>query len=323
MLIYFLVYVDLIITGSDPSLVDTIIRQLDSKFSIKDLGVLFFFYGVKVLTTPTGLLLSQQKYVIDLLSKHNMLGSKPVSTPLVVSTSLTAKDGVVSVNATMYRQVVGGLQYLQMTRSDISFVVNKLSQFMHASSEYHWGAIKHLFRHFNGTRSLGIQLLADTPLTLHGFSNAHWASNPNDHTSTRAFLIFLGTNLISWNSTKLRTVARSFTEAEYRAIAVTVAEQQRVKSPLSDLLALVRLPPTLFSDNLGTGYLSVNPIFHYHMKHFVIDYHFVHDMVQSSDLYIVHVSASDQLVDALTKYLSRSRLFYLCNKVDVIPNTRS
>ena len=115
-LLYFLVYVDdLIITGSDPSLVDTIIRKLDSKFSTKYLGVLSFFCGVEVLTTPVGLLLSQQKYVIDLLRKHNMLGSKPVSTLLVVDTSLTTKDGTTPVNATMYCQVLGDLQHLWMT----------------------------------------------------------------------------------------------------------------------------------------------------------------------------------------------------------------
>ena len=108
-LLYFLVYVnDLIITSSGPSLVDTIIQQLDSKFSMKDLGVLSFFCGVEVLGTPTGLLLSQQKYVIDLLSTHNMLGSKPVSTPLVVGTSLTTNDGIALINATIYLQVVGG-----------------------------------------------------------------------------------------------------------------------------------------------------------------------------------------------------------------------
>ena len=96
----FLVYVDdLIIIGKDPSLVDNIIWQLDSKFSIKDLGVLSFFCGVEVLATSTGLLLSQQKYVINLLSKHHMLDSKPVSTPLAVGTSLTATDGTLSVNA--------------------------------------------------------------------------------------------------------------------------------------------------------------------------------------------------------------------------------
>ena len=131
-----MVYVDdLLIIGSDPSLVDNIIRQLDSKFSTKDIGVLSFFFGVKVLAISTSLLLSQQKYVIDFLSKHNMLYSKPVSTPLFMGTSLTAIDGTASVNATMYRQVVSGLQHLKMTRPDISLTVNKLSQFMHAPFE--------------------------------------------------------------------------------------------------------------------------------------------------------------------------------------------
>ena len=126
---------------------DNIIRQLDSKFSIKDLEVLSFFCGVKVLATSTSLLLSQQKYVIDLMSKHNMLDSKLVSAPFAVDTSLIASDGSVLVNATMYCQVVGGLQNLRITHPDISFVKNKLSRFMHVPSKHHWGAIKRLLHY--------------------------------------------------------------------------------------------------------------------------------------------------------------------------------
>ena len=89
--------------------------------------MLSFFCGVEVLATSTGLLLSQQKYVIDLMRKHNMLNSKPISTPLIVDTSLIAIDGFALVNDTTYFQMVSGLYHLRMTRSDISFVVNKLS----------------------------------------------------------------------------------------------------------------------------------------------------------------------------------------------------
>ena len=92
-----------------------------------------------------------------------MLGFKPASTLLVMGTSLAANDGIVSVNATKYCQVIGDLQHLWMTRPDISFSMNKLSQFMHASSKHHWRAVKCLLCYLNDTRSFGIRLLADTP----------------------------------------------------------------------------------------------------------------------------------------------------------------
>ena len=68
---------------------------------------------------------------------HNMLDSKSVSTPLVVGSILTLHDSASLMNATMYRQLVGGLKHVRITRPNVSFVVNKLSQFMHALSKYH------------------------------------------------------------------------------------------------------------------------------------------------------------------------------------------
>ena len=180
-----------------------------------------------------------------------------------------------------------------MTRPNISFAVNKLPQFMHAPSKHHWGAVKRLFRYLNGTRSFDIWLLVDTPLTLHGFSNADWVGNPDDRTSIWAFLIFLSANPISWISTKQRTVAPSSIEAEYNVIVVVAAELQWVKSLLSKLLTLVRLQPTLFLDNLGATYLFANPVFHSRMKHLAIDYHFVRDLVQLSKLRVVLVFIGD------------------------------
>ena len=95
---------------------------------------------------------------------------------------------------------------------------------MHAPSELHWGAVKSLLSYLNGTKSFDIRLLVGTPLALHGFFDVDWAGNPNDCTSTGAFLIFLSANPISWRSTKQRTIARSSIEAEYYAITVAVVE---------------------------------------------------------------------------------------------------
>ena len=82
-----------------------------------------------------------------------------------------------------------------------------------------------------------------------------------------AFLIFLSANPISWSSTKQRIVAHSSTEAQYRAITAAAIELQWVKSLLSELLAPVLLPPTLFLNNLGVTYLYDNLVFYSHMKH--------------------------------------------------------
>ena len=131
---------------------------------------------------------------------------------------------------------------------------------------------------------VGIRLLVDTPRTLHSFFDVDCAGNPDDRTSKGAFLIFLGTNPVSWSSTKQRTVARSSTEAKYHAIATAATKLQWVKSLLSELLIPMHSSPTLFSDNLGVIYLSANSVLHSRMKHLAIDYHFVRDLVQSSEL---------------------------------------
>ena len=103
-------------------------------------------------------------------------------------------------------------------------------------------------------------------------------------------------------------------------MATTTIELQWV---LSKLLAPVQLLPTLFSNNFGATYIFVNPVFHSRMKHLAIDYHFVRDLVQSSELRVVHVFVGHQLANVLTKSLSQFRIFYLYNKITVIYDTPS
>jgi hypothetical protein len=76
-----------------------------------------------------------------------MDGAKDVTIPLSTSVSLKLNDGSAVVNPTEYRKVIGALQYLSLTRPDISFAVNKLSQFMHCPSTIHWTATKRLLRY--------------------------------------------------------------------------------------------------------------------------------------------------------------------------------
>ena len=143
---YFLVYVDdIVITGNNKNFVASIIKKLGDHFSLKDVGLLHFFLGVEVVPTQAGLFLSQHKYIRELLSNTNMSGAKDVSTPLSTTQSLKLLDGTTNVDSTEFRRIIGSLQYVSLTRPDISFAVNKLSQFMHKPTTTHFTATKSFF----------------------------------------------------------------------------------------------------------------------------------------------------------------------------------
>ncbi|KAK0594932.1 hypothetical protein LWI29_001900 [Acer saccharum] len=166
-------------------------------------------------------------------------------------------------------------------------------------------------QYLRGTISHGLLLCRDSPISLHAYSNADWVDNKDDRTFTSAYVIFLGSNVISWCSRKQRTVARSSTEAEYRAIAHTTAEVIWISSLLCELLISPSTPPTIYCDNISATYLCSNPVFHSWMKHIAIDFHFVREKVQSGKLRVSHVVSSDQLADSLIKPLSRTRFTML------------
>lgn len=128
------------------------------------------------------------------------------------------------MNPPEFRMVVGSLQYLAFTRPDISYAVNKLSQFMHKSTDDHWQIAKWVLRYLDGTPSHGILIRKKSPLLLHAYSDADWDGDPHDYVSTNAYIIYLGSTLISWSAKKQTGVAQSSTKAECRVVANTSSE---------------------------------------------------------------------------------------------------
>lgn len=203
LVLYVLVYVDdMLITGNNKSAISQLITSLDSRFSLKDLGETKYFPGVEMTRSSSGLHLRQQKYISDLLEKTKMTAVKPVSTPMSLTPKLSLKSGTKLDNASEYRATIGNLQYMSFTRPDKAYAVNKLSQYMHYPTDLHWSAAKRILRYLAGTPSHGILLRCNTPLTLHGFSDADWAGDVDDFLSTNAYVVYLGSSPISWSSRK-------------------------------------------------------------------------------------------------------------------------
>nr|XP_016511091.1 PREDICTED: uncharacterized mitochondrial protein AtMg00810-like [Nicotiana tabacum] len=233
---FILVYVDdIIVTGSNSITVNEVIAPLASRFSIKYLGNLSYFLGVEVVQNADDIILSQATYINEILNDELMVDCKSANTPISASELLKLNDGALLTDATRYRRVLGRLQYLSFTRSDISYVVNKLSQFMQSPSNLHWKVVKRVLRYLHGTIKFGLRVSPNFDFNLRMYSDADWAGDLTDRSFTSSYILFLDSNPISWSFKKQKIVARSSTEAEYRVVANALTELLWVRNLLLEM----------------------------------------------------------------------------------------
>ena len=128
-----------------------------------------------------------------------MLKCKPTTTPMSSTDKITAVDGELlsPADATEYRSIVGGLQYLTITRPDISYAVNRVCQYLQAPRDTHWAAVKRILRYVQFTLTFGMHIRPTSSRVLSAFSDADWAGSPDDRRSTGGYAVFFGSNLIA------------------------------------------------------------------------------------------------------------------------------
>ena len=312
-----LLYVDdIILTGNNPSTLDKFIHSLAKEFEIKDLGPLHYFLGLEVSLVDNGLHLTQTKYILDLLKRSHMTECKPSSTPNSGKSQLSKLEGALLPDATEFRQIVGTLQYLTLTRPDIAFAVQHVAQFMSAPRIPHMTAVKRILRYLKGSLDIGLLFRPCHGLpSIEIYSVADWAGCPDSRRSTSGYCEFLGSNLISWSAKKQPTVSRSSAESEYCSLATACAESIWVLHLLNELRLPVLSPTILNCDNLSATYMAANPVFHARTKHIELDYHFVRERVASGTHRVQFVPSADQTADIFTKGLHKSRFLSLRSKL--------
>ncbi|XP_020271922.1 uncharacterized protein LOC109847086 [Asparagus officinalis] len=285
---------------------------------MNDLGDVHYFLGVQVTHTPDILIFSQHKYVQNLLRKFHLHTLIPLCTPIAAKTKLSLNDGELLADPSVYRSMIGALKYLTITRPDIAFVVHVVFQFIHAPCTTHLLAVERVYRYLQGTSDHGLSLrkaIGSTRAIAN--SDADWADCLDSSRSTSGYAVFFGPNLISWHSKMQPTVLRSSTEAEYRALAYTVAETLWLRRLLVELGIVLRHPVTLFGDNISATYITANLVLHDRSKHINVDYHFVRERVAHGDLVVRYVPTQLQLADIFTKGLSSQRFLCLRNNLSI------
>ncbi|CAL2227672.1 unnamed protein product [Prunus armeniaca] len=248
------------------------------------------------------------------LTTHPMVTrGKPVSTLALSSKRLSLHDSDPLPDVTEYRSVVGALQYLTITRPDISFAINQVCQFVHQPTTIHWISVKRILHYLKATYFHGL-FYKPSSLCLTTYSDTDYAVDPDDRRSTGGYCIYLASNLVSWSSKNQKGVSHSSTEAKYRQLAQTTATLSWFRSLLRDL----QLPlacPQLWCDNVSTISLASNPVFHSRTRYVEVDFHYVPKKVVRRELQVAYVPTHDQLADVFTKGLSTTRFLYIVSKL--------
>lgn len=291
-----LVYVDdLIITGDYEEEILQTKENLSVRFQMKELGQLKHFLGLEIDRTQEGIFLCQQKYSRDLLRWSQ----------------------------TMYRQLVGSLIYLTLTRPDISYPVGVMSRYMQNPKKSHLEAVRRILRYVKNTLDYGVLYKKGGDCKLTGYCDADYAGDHDTRRSTTSYVFMLGSGAISWCSKRQPTVSLSTTEAEYRAAAMAAQESTWLVQLLEDLHQPTDYAVPFYCDNLSAIRLAENPVFHARTKHVEVHYHFIREKVLQGEIVLEHIRTEDQVADLFTKSLGGNKFENLSKQLGMVERMKA
>lgn len=236
--------------------------------------------------------MNQERYATDLLQAAGMLECQPMPTPLPLQTDRVPHQDTLFADPTYFRSLAGKLQYLTLTRPDLQYAVNFVCQKMHKPTLSDFNLLKRVLRYLKGTISMGLTLISDTDSTVRAYCDSDWGGCRDTRRSTGGFCTFLGSNIISWSAKRQDSVARSSTEAEYRALSDTAAELHWIDAMLRDFGVQQTVPAEAYCDNLSAVHLTANPVLHKRTKHFETHYHYARERVAKGLLVVKHIPST-------------------------------
>ena len=315
-----LVYVDdILITGTCKNLIQQVIQFMAKAFKVKDLGSLKYFLGIEAARSLSGIYLHQRKYTLDILTDTGLTAARPSKIPMEQNQTLTTTSSphLSDKDTFLYRRLVGRLIYLTVTRPDISYSVQVLSQFLAKPRIDHLNAAYKVVRYLKQSPGQGIFFSINSVPTLTAFCDSDWGGCHQTRHSLTGYCMLFGASIISRKSKKQHTISRSSAEAEYRCMADTCCE-------LTWLLSLFKAfgyhkltPVTLHCDSKSALHIASNPVFHERTKHIDIDCHLVREQLQLGVIKTQYIPSNAQPADIFTKALSSSQLASLLSKLGV------
>lgn len=320
--IYLCIYVDdgLILAPNEPDL-DSVINGLKKVFDIKVI-VNSAFVGLQIEKVKHGYAIHQATYAKEVLARHGMADSRPVTAPLMHGHRLTDTDSNDKDLDCPYREAIGALLYLATkTRPDILYAITMLAKFCQNPKEKHWTAIKRVMRYIRGTIDMGLLFKKEDKLRLDVFSDADWGSDAQNRKSITGTIIRLASGPVIFRSSQQNLVAMSTTEAEFVAAAESARDMIWLQTLLSEL-NVSHEKPELLCDSKTAIRLILNPEFPRRTKHIDIKFQFIRDLMSKDKFNLEYIASEEQLADFLTKALPRDKFRELVERSNILPLRR-
>lgn len=185
-----LLYVDdMIVTGDDEAEISRLMKDLATRFETKNLSEIGCFLGLEVEKSDQGYFISQSRYARNLLERFGMGESKEIATPMEPYLKLQKEEEDPLKDPRRFRQLLGSLIYLTITRPEIAYSVRVISQFMHNPTTHHLDAAKRVLRYIKGSLAYGLMYKKESDFVLRGFTDADWAGDAVDCRLTIALVL--------------------------------------------------------------------------------------------------------------------------------------
>ncbi|RDY02153.1 Copia protein, partial [Mucuna pruriens] len=295
---------DLLVIGSNTTNFDEFKRRIMLEFEMTDLGLSYFF-GMEFVTTSEGIFMYQKRYATDVLKKFHMLDCNFTQTSVECGIKLEKEGSDKSIDATLYRHIVGYLRFLYSSQPNIAYGVGLISRFVDHPRLSHLLAAKRILRYIKGTLDYGLLFskhVRSVSDEIYGYCDSDRRSDKTNRKVQQSMCL------------SCVMVALSSCEAEYIVASMGACQALWLENLMSEMKIGKEEPIKILIDNRLTISLAKHPIAHGRSKHIEIKFHFLRDQLE-----LKYCSTNEHVTDILTKLLKDDQFKMARDMIGVQP----
>ena len=306
--LFLLLYVDDILIGStSENLIKVAEDMLAKRFKLKMSDLSSKYVGLEMERDENGITISQDGLIEKMILKYEIRETKRITTPLIQNFRINDESSQLT-DVKKFQSIIGELLYLSTrTRPDIAFAVMFLSRHTKAPTKELFRCAKRIVNYLQNYQEFAIRLSKTNGLIQHKMEIYTDASfgvlRDEKFRSVCGYIVKLDDNVIFWKSKKIKKVAASATEAEYRALHMAMKKGIEIARGIKESFDLDVFPFTIYTDSQGSVDMTKQEAPSELSKFLITEFYQVKDQIDEGNLLVKKISGKDQQADALTKFV--------------------